>query len=92
MVPLIFTGPLKSYRIGPNINCFHNMSAFVIHKHLLYNNNNNNNRLFAQQNQIPITGQKIKRNSYIHICTMYNRGHPKVNDSLRTINFILALQ
>jgi hypothetical protein len=24
---------------------------------------NNNNHLFAQQNQIPITGQKIKRNS-----------------------------
>jgi hypothetical protein len=32
-----------------------------------YNNNNNNNHLFAQQNQIPITGQKIKRNSNLQI-------------------------
>jgi hypothetical protein len=32
--------------------------------HILPNkNNNNNNNLFAQQNQSPIIGQKIKRNS-----------------------------
>jgi hypothetical protein len=32
-------------------------------RQVVSNNNNNNNRLFAQQNQIPITGQKIKINS-----------------------------
>jgi hypothetical protein len=36
----------------------------IPHKSLVYNNNNNNNNnnhLFAQQNQIPITGQKNKK-------------------------------
>jgi hypothetical protein len=40
---------------------------------LLDFNNNNNNHLFAQQNHIPITGQKYKNNqTYLNLNLILN--------------------